>query len=511
MDIGFENKLLKGLPEPTPISGEILIQTFLYLCIRPNGNNGLVYQEGKSGWQKIKNYAQVYRYSDIIRKVLSRQKVEKIRNDKWLVCGIGRDTDHHWRLFVHPAAQKFQSHLSVPISFTQTLDAFEASEICWMHVKDEKNYPEILDQIAVQFPIISGADYSNLNLDFQALSSWVINKKSHAKALNEVFSATEVQHSKPKNSLGNGKEAVLFGFGNYARTIALPYLKPFVKLAKVHEIDSSLLIGYNHLQLSTNPFSDKEDKDYPVWLIAGFHHTHANIAIEALENGVIPVIEKPIATTLEDFKAFQKTVNRTNVAFFQCFQKRYQVFNDYTFKDLQIRKGDPIHYKATIFEIPLPIEHWYNWPASGSRIISNGCHWIDQFLFLNDYASYTEFEVVRLNAKELLLTIHLDNGATGVITLSDIGSNRIGMREYVELSVPGRRVTITDSMFYRSESSEKVLRKAKTDKLQYLRLMYQEIGRKIKNGQGGDDIKSLLSTELSILMEEKYQSLYGKA
>lgn len=506
MEIGFASKLYAGIPGPTPIQDEILLQSVHYLAVRPNGNNGLVYEKGKSGVQKILNYAKVYRPIDLARKVLSRQKIERIRNDKWLVCGIGKDVNNAYHCFVHPSAQHFQSQLAVPRCWTISVE-HNGDEMLWGQLPAGQNSLAVLEEIAEIMPPISGFIASDEKLNLNPVMTFLDECREVFTPVSSAFPDKEEMaptvEKDPKDQIG----AVLFGYGNYARTITLPFLKPFVHLHKIHEIDSSLLLEAGGLPKSTNPKADKDDGKYPVWLIAGFHHTHAELAIEALKVGSIPVIEKPIATTIKDFESFKKTAVETGKPFFQCFQKRYQIFNSYTFEDLQVKKGDPIHYKATVFEIPLHKQHWYNWPVSGSRIISNGCHWIDQFLFLNDYVPYTKFETKRLNDKELLLLIDLENGANAVITLSDIGPNRIGMREYVELSVPDRRVTIIDSMKYVSESSAQVIRIKNTDKLHYLRLMYQEIGYKIKMGEQGDSIQSLLSTELAIKMEEQFQSL----
>lgn len=505
MNIGFESKLYANIPAPTPDKSEILLESVVYLVIRPNGNTGMVYEQGRNGAQKILNYAKVYRPIDLLRKIMSRQKIERIRNDKWLVCGIGKDKNSQFYCFVCPSGQYYQSHLAIATCWTKPVSYKIESDLLWGQVSRDDRNNHLFDKIAEQMPPCSGAITSGNNIDFDAVLKLLDDQRSTLKPVTEKFQKQQEIATSGNKSKDGQIGAVLFGYGNYARTITLPYLKPYVHLHKIHEVDSSLLIEAGNLPKSTNPQADERDEEYPVWLIAGFHHTHANLAVEALRKSVIPVIEKPIATTMDDFAVFKKTAIETGNPFFQCFQKRYQIFNEFIFEDLNVKLGDPIHFKATVFEIPLHKQHWYNWPVSGSRIISNGCHWIDQFLFLNDYARYTGFETKNLNDQEILLLISLENGANAVITLSDIGPNRIGMREYVELSVTGRRVTIVDSMKYMSESSHQIIRKKRTDKLHYLRLMYQTIGQKIKTGAQGDSIRSLLSTELSIYMEEDFQ------
>ncbi|WP_296705090.1 Gfo/Idh/MocA family oxidoreductase, partial [Algoriphagus sp.] len=373
----------------------------------------------------------------------------------------------------------------------------------WARIKsdlfDLKNEKE-LENV---FPIISG---KNSILPMESLQSlFLMISTISFESIDQVFLQKKnfelVQIKKNKKAV----DAALFGFGNYARTITLPYLKPFVEVVKVHEIDPSLFVNSKISIASTSPFAEVDDFKIPVWLIAGFHHTHAQLAISAIENGIIPVIEKPIATTWEDYHQFEKIAREKKAIFFQCFQKRYQIFNDFIKEDLKVNLGDPVHFKATVFEIPLDKYHWYNWPVSGSRITSNGCHWIDHFLFLNDYCDWIDFQVNQLTPEDLVIQIKLSNGASGIITLSDTGSNRIGMREYVEFSVPGSRAYVKDSLYYESESNEKIIRKYSTDKLAYLRKMYKEIGRKISQGERGDELKTLKSTKLCLEIEDQLQ------
>src|SRR5207302_6192153 len=78
---------------------------------------------------------------------------------------------------------------------------------------------------------------------------------------------------------------------------------------------------------------------------------------------------------------------------FACFQRRYLPFNAFLRSDLDAPPGSPISYHATVFEVPLPRRHWYRWPNSASRLVSNGCHWIDHFLFLNGFRPVHRQEV----------------------------------------------------------------------------------------------------------------------
>ncbi|WP_297338018.1 Gfo/Idh/MocA family oxidoreductase [Algoriphagus sp.] len=497
MELGFNGKLYHHLPNPYVNSGELALEPIAYVALMPSGNSGISYTGSK--WRKIWNYFKVYRPIDVIRKSFSRSVSEKIRNDKWMVAGLGK-TEKGLCWFFHPSAQNYQSFLAVSEQGILEVQPQDTLPKGWANLADPERYQDLLKDLSFCFPTISGKDQFPSSAQMHELKSLVQGQVF--QEIGEAFpSKKEIQfNAKPKK--GNGIFSVLFGYGNYARTITLPYLNPHVRLAKIHEIDPALLLKPEVDAVSTSPLPDRDDFAYPVWLIAGFHHTHAGLAEMAINHGIIPVIEKPVATNWEDYERVLKSLEEKKTPFYQCFQKRYQIFNDFIFEDLAVTKGEPINFKATVFEIPLNEYHWYNWPVSGSRIISNGCHWIDHFLYINDYPDWTDLKVFQPNPMELTIQIVLSNGAFGVISLSDVGSNRIGMREYVEFTVSGKRAYIQDSMRYESESNSRILRSYRTDKLAYLRKMYDEIGRSIQNKEKGDELKTLKSTKLSLELED---------
>lgn len=501
MKLGFQNTLFEEIPEPHVGEQDLRVKSILYLAIIPNGNIGITYTGTK--WRKIWNYLQVYKVKDVVRKSFSRSFAEKVRNDKWLIGGLG-EANGNLVWFFHPSAQKYQSILSVPLKWTMPADLDDKKIRGWASLQEIKKNDQLINYFSKVLPEESGQTFIPDLGQLEKLKELILEQSFIP--VEKAFPEKEFIHLEGSVKGNSGNSAVLFGFGNYARTITIPYLKPFIHIEKIHEIDPSLLINPKVSKISTNPNAEIDDYSFPVWLIAGFHHTHARLAIEAIKHGVIPVIEKPVATTWEDYNELYEVVRLKGIPFFQCYQKRYQIFNDFIFEDLRVKRGEPINFKATVFEIPLDPYHWYNWQSSGSRIISNGCHWIDHFLFINGYPDWTNLKVFKPNPEELTIQILLENGAFGLISLSDNGSNRIGMREYVEFTVPGRRAYIQDSMKYVSESNERIIRNYNTDKLSYLRKMYREIGQSIQQSGKGDDIITLKSTKLSLELEDLLKS-----
>jgi predicted dehydrogenase len=299
--------------------------------------------------------------------------------------------------------------------------------------------------------------------------------------------------------------AVLFGLGNYAKTALLPNIRSRIAVQRIHEIDPEQLRFLEHrrdVDLCTSPWPHDERK-FDVWFLAGFHHTHAALAQAALDQGSVAVIEKPLAVTRQQYDAF---VSRLSVnpksRFYVCFHKRYSLLHDFVHADLGSQPGVPIDMHCIVYEIPLPPHHWYNWPKSGSRLISNGCHWIDYFMYVNDYAPVAEVRKWQPKGKDLVVQMRLDNGAYLSMSLTDTGSQRLGVRDHIELRHGGTTISMTDGARYLAENRQRIIRRARCNPLSAYARMYRKIARAISEDCGGDEVKTLRSAEATLRLEE---------
>lgn len=245
-----------------------------------------------------------------------------------------------------------------------------------------------------------------------------------------------------------------------------------------------------------------------VYFIAGYHHTHAEIAIQALKQGSWAVVEKPLVTNWQQLHDLKNVFDITGNKYFACFQKRYSPFNRHIWLDLEIKPGEAVHFYTIVYEVPLPQYHWYKWPNSQSRIVSNGCHYIDYFLFLNNFSEIKNYNLCKLNNGDITCTAELANGGCFSMTLTDKGSNRIGHEEHIELRCNARTIRISNGSEYIAESREKVIRKIKINKLSVYAKMYKEITNKIFNNQTGDSWHSTyLTSYLMLKYEDNMNSL----
>jgi len=304
--------------------------------------------------------------------------------------------------------------------------------------------------------------------------------------------------------------AVLFGFGNYAKTQILPHLNHnIIIIRKIHEIDPTQLSLPEPLKFSvdTSPVP-RTSENYDVYFIAGYHHTHTPITVYALKHGKYAVVEKPLSTSFAQMGNLLDALRQTDGGLFTGFHKRYSSLNEFVFKDLNVAPGEPISYYCIIHEVKLPRRHWYNWPNSGSRLVSNGCHWLDHFLFLNKFVEVSKHNVSVAQNGTMVVSVELMNGAFFNMVLTDEGSSRIGVAEHIELRAKDRTVTITNNSRYFAESSERILRKVAVNKISSYHRMYTEISNRIVAREPGDSPESVeRSTHLMLAIEEEVQAL----
>ncbi len=115
--------------------------------------------------------------------------------------------------------------------------------------------------------------------------------------------------------------------------------------------------------------------------------THVEIACAALERGIHVLIEKPLATTLEDARRIAEAAERTGVRATVDLMMRYNPIlsglREVTREGLlgKLFRVDVENYAAGD---SLPPEHWFwNWDLSGGILVEHGVHFFDLVHFLS--------------------------------------------------------------------------------------------------------------------------------
>lgn len=472
------------------------------------------------------NYLKTVGCKAVFQKTISRRS-EKLRNIKFISFGIGficprgneQILNNKPVVFLAPFHPRFLDRLVLPPELfkstsLQFLDRFRDETIYYFEKGDIASSIKIPEDLKAWSPFsglpLPHSDCRRVLEDCERLID-ALDVKDATDCMQEKNFKTsqERKSSKKRKPVRKKKSAVLFGYGNYAKTTILPIIKQKLDLQTIHEVDPlqiplKKISAYNW---KTNPFPNHEE-NFDAYFVAGFHHTHAPVALYALKQGSYAVVEKPLVTTWEQLAELKKVVKRMPNKLFACFQKRYSPMNELAMEDLEVdSSADPFSYHCIVYEVPLPKMHWYRWPNSKSRLVSNGCHWLDHFLYLNQYVAIHQYDVFVSNDGTINCSVELDNGSYFTMVLTDKGSPRVGVQDYIELRRNDVTVKMVNSSRYQSENSIKCLRKRKVNKRKSYQLMYEKIVSKINEDQAGDSTRSIVvGSELILKLDDKLNS-----
>jgi predicted dehydrogenase len=489
---------------------------------------GQYFERTPSIWV-LTNYLRHIGLAAVLRKVLSRHR-ERARNEKFVAVGAGNIIDgprrrarhrrHDMVLFLapnHPACaervvlpEAFLVHASEERLRELGVVPEDSGVIRHLHAIEPNDSGDWIAQ-AAGWSGYSGIDaYTVVPADLdERLESFIVRLPwGRGRLLRAQRSPVQTSQEIPHKQASRKPSAILLGYGNYAKTVALPTLSRHLDVVKVHEVDPVQARSGDTARVawSTEPLPlEKETAD--AYIVAGYHHLHAPIATWTLERGSAAIVEKPLAVDEEQQGRLMDAIRGGHGRYFGCFQRRYTSFNELVRMDLGLASGQPVSYHCIAYEVPLPDRHWYRWPTSHSRLISNGCHWIDHFVSLNGYSEPRRHEVFSANDGIVNVTVELANGAVFTMTLTDQGSERLGVREHVELRANGVTVSINDGTRYIAEDRRRVRRRTGVGALEAYRQMYKNIGERVASGAPGDSPEAVeVSTALTIALEGQMRS-----
>lgn len=451
-----------------------------------------------------------------IRKVLSRSR-ENLRNEKFVSCGLGVVTESGEGAtrssgepvyFIAPAHPRCMERVVLPEGLTRSASAAGVTESSsgLAHIDLVGSFRAPWLEALAGWSVYSGLPLPDdaVRLAQDAIPGLLANR-AQDRTLS-MGNGVVIERTRYKAKGGDSRpSAALFGLGNYAKTVVLPSVNSALRIECIHEIDPTQIgprTGMGGIAYDSSPFP-RDDERYNAVFVAGFHHTHADIAIEALRLGAAAVVEKPVVTTESQLDRLLEALRAHHGRLFACFQRRYLAFNTMARRDLGAAPEGPISYHATVFEVPLPAAHWYRWPKSRSRLVSNGCHWIDHFLFLNGFVAVDRQHIYRARDGTLNVSLELANGAVFTMVLTDRGANRIGVQDYVELRTAQGTASITNTSSYRAERGKRLVRTSSGNRMDAYRKMYGTIARAVADGSPGNSLASIESSCRVVLRLER--------
>ncbi|MEK7087510.1 MAG: Gfo/Idh/MocA family oxidoreductase, partial [Patescibacteria group bacterium] len=376
---------------------EYRIQVFTWKNLEKLEN---VYHTRQKSLRLLINYFPVVGPHGLFTKTWSRLREER-RNEKYISCGIGKIIESadsgvfskgELVKFVAPWHPALVERIVLPkdlIFKIDKSDIFEisADAILYSSIGENKSRDNWWNDIKA-WSIYSGIEISEetQNKLTEGLKREIKNTewgKSQKIASQNTNSVEEIREDFQKTG-SKIKTGVLFGYGNYAKINIIPYVRPFVEIKSVHELDPTQIFFEQGIQRwDSSPFPRKDEK-YDVYFVASYNHTHVPITLHALEQGAYVVMEKPVVNDYDELNELEKAIRKAGRKLFIGFHKRYGAFNKFALKDLGVKYGEPISYHSIVYELLQPEFFWYNWPVSRSTFFANGCNQIDHFLHLNN-------------------------------------------------------------------------------------------------------------------------------
>ncbi len=493
----LQDKWSDGFLDPALTENSARIEVHLWCNLSPLND---LYFRPQGGWRLLWNYTREFGVRQVVRKSLSRVK-ERSRNQKFLAVGAGQVMESSddrfplgaWAVFIATMHPKCMERIVVSGDLLRKMDSpldLPDGEIALLEGAATPGITELggwNPESGIPLPP------SLLSQALQEADEIVRRANLSGVSRLSVSPSSSLLERTPSPPARTGRlSAVLFGYGHYAKTNILPNLGDKITVAAVHEVDPTQLGAVSALPFATDssPILRAEER-YDVCFLAGYHHTHAPLATEAIKRGMVAVSEKPLATTTHDLEELLRAL-KNGGKFYAGFHKRYSELNPVALKFL--RRGAnavPISYHCIVHEVPLPARHWYTWPNSKSRVVSNGCHWMDHWMFLNDYSPVARHTATRLASGDVVVAAQAVNGAGFVMTLTDLGSSRIGVEDTVELRTPDVTVRIFNGASLVAEDSTRVLARVRVNRTASYARMYQQIAHNIASGAPGDSIESI--------------------
>ncbi|MFH1746081.1 MAG: Gfo/Idh/MocA family oxidoreductase [Planctomycetota bacterium] len=463
---------------------------------------------------------------ELTRKVRSRLR-ETLRDRRFFCIGLGEvlETDADTVpavgslvAFITPSHPECVERVCLPVTFTTAVtdevwrQATQSGGVCLYRGEPPSDHPD-WDNLA-GWSRFSGTDVDH---EVTRLLPWVreiwrgVDLKSAEVLAIASPAAPQERHGSRRTSRG-ALSGVVFGLGNYAKTCILPNIDPRIDIQCIHEIEPP--------QLGRWPDDGRDydaaefvrpDEHYDVFFIAGYHHTHADLAVAAMRGGGWAVMEKPLVTTRGELDRLLAALREHPGRVYAGFHMRHNPLWPLAREDLQLAPGQPVNYHCIVYEIPYPRRHWYNWPNARSRIVSNGCHWLDHFLFMNGYPAVERCDLWLGRNHNMQVNVELANGATLSMSLTDHGSRRIGVQEHVQLRAGGVTVRVDNAGRYMSEDRYRIIRRQRINKMISFHHMYRTITQRIIAGQPGDSLESVQRTcELMLALDEMHAAQSGR-
>lgn len=234
------------------------------------------------------------------------------------------------------------------------------------------------------------------------------------------------------------KHVGLIGCGNFAYSNIAYYLEKnygdVMRGCMDIELDraASLFQDYRMSYYGDDGNRIIHDQNIDLIFIASNHASHAEYAIDALEQGKSVHIEKPHVVNEDQLVRLCEAMSRSGGKVALGFNRPHSKIGLEIKRHLD-RQSGPAVYNWFIAGHEIPPDHWYFREEEGGRVLGNLCHWTDFVYQLVPPESRFPLEIVPIPAgkslNDMAAAYSFADGTAAVITLSAKGNTFEGVRE----------------------------------------------------------------------------------
>lgn len=173
-----------------------------------------------------------------------------------------------------------------------------------------------------------------------------------------------------------------------------------------------------------------DDKDCTLIYIASNHSSHTLYAIEAVNKNIPVYIEKPVSTTIEQFKTLLASIKKSKGEVFVGYNRPFsksiiKLKQSVIYLENDVKRKSSFSVNYFVSGHKLPENHWYRNPEEGTRICGNMGHWIDLSIHILTWRSLPDsifVNVIYSNENEpddnLTVTLTTDKYDLFILTLT---------------------------------------------------------------------------------------------
>jgi len=233
----------------------------------------------------------------------------------------------------------------------------------------------------------------------------------------------------------------IIGAGNFVKTTMLPFLKSngkyeFVGICDRSGKNSSIAGEKNQFKYATTDYQKMlADKEINLIVVSTNHSSHSKLIAEALEKGKDVYTEKPLAINLKQMGDIESALKKSGKRLYVGYNRRFSPHTQFIKKYLRsIEKPMQIIYFMNAGFIPK--SHWVNDTNEGGRIIGEGCHILDLFVYLTGSKIN---KIIWANASgnradfnyesEATLLFEFEDGSVGTLVYTALGSKNYPKEE----------------------------------------------------------------------------------